>query len=219
MSASHEQKDAWVQDNIYSILAVWGPGMAYRKNADHDRHKAKAYELEQNMVRLMQGLPQCMMLQVDKVGKFEQTQSAKDSLHAKYCNTATCSTVVGDDQWGCLQVDATSLFLQFLVQMTASGPSKNQLPGSLPLSAYVSSSHLTAFMQNLIFHREAACRVADCLMWERGDKTSQGLAELNASSVGMAKAALEATDELDLFGVSGGPKSMTNILPDEVEHC
>lgn len=47
MSASHEQKDAWVRDNIYSILAVWGLGMAYRKNADRDEDKAKAYELEQ----------------------------------------------------------------------------------------------------------------------------------------------------------------------------
>lgn len=52
--------------------------------------------------------------------KFKHTQSTKDSLHAKY-NTATCSTVVGDDQWGHLQVDATSLFLLFLAQMTASG--------------------------------------------------------------------------------------------------
>uniref|UniRef100_A0A8D1M2B5 Phosphorylase b kinase regulatory subunit n=1 Tax=Sus scrofa TaxID=9823 RepID=A0A8D1M2B5_PIG len=120
LSASHEQKDAWVRDNIYSILAVWGLGMAYRKNADRDEDKAKAYELEQNVVKLMRGLLQCMMRQVDKVEKFKHTQSTKDSLHAKY-NTATCSTVVGDDQWGHLQVDATSLFLLFLAQMTASG--------------------------------------------------------------------------------------------------
>lgn len=36
-----------MRDNIYSILAVWGLGMAYRKNADRDEDKAKAYELEQ----------------------------------------------------------------------------------------------------------------------------------------------------------------------------
>lgn len=64
--------------------------------------------------------PACLLPQVDKVEKFKHTQSTKDSLHAKY-NTATCSTVVGDDQWGHLQVDATSLFLLFLAQMTASG--------------------------------------------------------------------------------------------------
>lgn len=36
-----------MRDNVYSVLAVWGLGMAYRKNADRDEDKAKAYELEQ----------------------------------------------------------------------------------------------------------------------------------------------------------------------------
>lgn len=63
------------------------------------------------------------VLQVDKVEKFKCTQSTKDCLHAKY-NSATCATVVGDDQWGHLQVDATSLYLLFLAQMTASGKQK-----------------------------------------------------------------------------------------------
>uniref|UniRef100_A0A9L0RCD8 Phosphorylase b kinase regulatory subunit n=1 Tax=Equus caballus TaxID=9796 RepID=A0A9L0RCD8_HORSE len=206
LSASHEQKDAWVRDNIYSILAVWGLGMAYRKNADRDEDKAKAYELEQNVVKLMRGLLQCMMRQVDKVEKFKHTQSTKDSLHAKY-NTATCSTVVGDDQWGHLQVDATSLFLLFLAQMTASG------------LRIIFTLDEVAFVQNLVFYIEAAYKVADYGMWERGDKTNQGIPELNASSVGMAKAALEAIDELDLFGAHGGRKSVIHVLPDDVEHC
>ena len=42
-------------------------------------------------------------------------------------------------------------------------------------------------------------------IWERGDKTNHGLPELNASSIGMAKAALEAMNNLDLFGGRGGP--------------
>lgn len=33
------------------------------------------------------------------------------------------------------------------------------------------------------------------------------------------KAALEAIDELDLFGAHGGHKSVIHVLPDEVEHC
>ncbi|KAK2509712.1 hypothetical protein MC885_005404, partial [Smutsia gigantea] len=49
-------------------------------------------------------------------------------------------------------------------------------------------------------------------MWERGDKTNQGIPELNASSVGMAKAALEAIDELDLFGAHGGRKSVIHSI-------
>ncbi|XP_042313109.1 phosphorylase b kinase regulatory subunit alpha, liver isoform isoform X4 [Sceloporus undulatus] len=206
LSASTEQKDAWVRDNIYSILAVWGLGMAYRKNADRDEDKAKAYELEQNVVKLMRGLLQCMMRQVDKVEKFKHTQSTKDCLHAKY-NTATCGTVVGDDEWGHLQVDATSLYLLFLAEMTASG------------LRIIFTLDEVAFIQNLVFYIEAAYKVADYGMWERGDKTNQGIPELNASSIGMAKAALEAIDELDLFGAAGGHKSVIHVLPDEVEHC
>ena len=57
---------------------------------------------------------------MDKVESFKYSQSTKDSLHAKY-NTKTCATVVGDDQWGHLQLDATSVYLLFLAQMTASG--------------------------------------------------------------------------------------------------
>lgn len=72
-----------------------------------------------------------------------------------------------------------------------------------------------AFIQNLVFYIEAAYKVAvsshwfnkrlycipelnwdhspvhfplqDYGMWERGDKTNQGIPELNGSSVGMAK--------------------------------
>ncbi|XP_036807391.1 phosphorylase b kinase regulatory subunit alpha, liver isoform isoform X1 [Oncorhynchus mykiss] len=206
LPCSIQLPDAWVRDNVYSILAVWGLGMAYRKNADRDEDKAKAYELEQSVVKLMQGLLQCMMRQVAKVEKFKHTQSPKDCLHAKY-HTPTCATVVGDDQWGHLQVDATSLYLLVLAQMTASG------------LRIISTLHEVAFIQNLVFYIEAAYKVADYGMWERGDKTNQGIPELNASSVGMAKAALEAIDELDLFGAHGGPKSVIHVLPDEVEHC
>ncbi|XP_046713387.1 phosphorylase b kinase regulatory subunit alpha, liver isoform isoform X3 [Silurus meridionalis] len=206
LPASAQQKDAWVRDNVYSIISVWGLGMAYRKNADRDEDKAKAYELEQTVVKLMQGLLQCMMRQMDKVEKFKYTQSTNDCLHAKY-DMSTGATVVGDDQWGHLQVDATSLYLLMLAQMTASG------------LRIISNLDEVAFIQNLVFYIEAAYKVADYGMWERGDKTNQGIAELNGSSVGMAKAALEAIDELDLFGAHGSPKSVIHVLPDEVEHC
>uniref|UniRef100_A0A671YAR0 Phosphorylase b kinase regulatory subunit n=1 Tax=Sparus aurata TaxID=8175 RepID=A0A671YAR0_SPAAU len=206
LPASTQKKDAWVRDNVYSVLAVWALGMAYRKNADRDEDKAKAYELEQSVVKLMQGLLQCMMRQVAKVEKFKYTQSTQDCLHAKY-DTPTCATVVGDDQWGHLQVDATSIYLLMLAQMTASG------------LRIISNLDEVAFIQNLVFYIEAAYKVADYGMWERGDKTNQGIPELNGSSVGIAKAALEAIDELDLFGAHGGPKSVIHVLPDEVEHC
>ncbi|XP_049729253.1 phosphorylase b kinase regulatory subunit alpha, skeletal muscle isoform isoform X4 [Elephas maximus indicus] len=206
LPASFDQKDAWVRDNVYSILAVWGLGLAYRKNADRDEDKAKAYELEQSVVKLMRGLLHCMIRQVDKVESFKYSQSTKDSLHAKY-NTKTCATVVGDDQWGHLQLDATSVYLLFLAQMTASG------------LHIIHSLDEVNFIQNLVFYIEAAYKTADFGIWERGDKTNQGISELNASSVGMAKAALEALDELDLFGVKGGPQSVIHVLTDEVQHC
>ncbi|XP_063169756.1 phosphorylase b kinase regulatory subunit alpha, skeletal muscle isoform isoform X2 [Candoia aspera] len=206
LPASCDHPDAWVRDNVYSILAVWGLGLAYRKNADRDEDKAKAYELEQSVVKLMRGLLQCMMRQVDKVEDFKYSQSTKDCLHAKY-NTRTCATVVGDDQWGHLQLDATSLYLLMLAQMTASG------------LHIIHSLDEVSFIQNLVFYIEAAYKTADFGIWERGDKTNQGITELNASSVGMAKAALEALDELDLFGAKGSPQSVIHVLPDEVQHC
>ena len=43
--------------------------------------------------------------------------------------------------------------------------------------------------------------------------------ELNASSIGMAKAALEAMSYVDLFGAEGGPASVIHVMADEVEKC
>ncbi|KFQ56699.1 Phosphorylase b kinase regulatory subunit alpha, skeletal muscle isoform, partial [Pelecanus crispus] len=174
----------------------------------------------QSVVKLMRGLLQCMMrqggfheplhllalLKVDKVEAFKYSRSTRDCLHAKY-NTHTCATVVGDHEWGHLQMDATSLYLLMLAQMTASG------------LHIIHSLDEVNFIQNLVFYIEAAYKTADFGIWERGDKTNQGITELNASSVGMAKAALEALDELDLFGAKGGPQSVIRVLSDEVQHC
>ncbi|KAJ8348484.1 hypothetical protein SKAU_G00270730 [Synaphobranchus kaupii] len=204
--ASVDSPHAWVRDNVYSILSVWALSLAYRKNADRDEDKAKAYELEQNVVKLMRGLLQCTMRQLDKVEKFKYSKRTSDCLHAKY-NTHTCATVVQDHEWGHLQVDATSIFLLFLAQMTASG------------LHIVYTKDEVDVVQNLIFYIESAYKVADFGMWERGDKTNQGIPEINASSIGMAKAALEALDGLNLFGAKGGPESVVHALADDVQHC
>uniref|UniRef100_A0A8C3REH5 Phosphorylase b kinase regulatory subunit n=1 Tax=Cyanoderma ruficeps TaxID=181631 RepID=A0A8C3REH5_9PASS len=203
LPASADHQDAWVRDNVYSILAVWALGLAYRKNADRDEDKAKAYELEQVGGSRSRRRGWC---HVDKVEAFKYSQSTRDCLHAKY-NTHTCATVVGDHEWGHLQMDATSLYLLMLAQMTASG------------LHIIHSLDEVNFIQNLVFYIEAAYKTADFGIWERGDKTNQGITELNASSVGMAKAALEALDELDLFGAKGGPQSVIRVLSDEVQHC
>ncbi|XP_008292485.1 phosphorylase b kinase regulatory subunit alpha, skeletal muscle isoform isoform X3 [Stegastes partitus] len=206
LPGSPDQPDAWVRDNVYSIVSVWALSLAYRKNADRDEDKAKAYELEQSVVKLMRGVLQCIMRQLDKVEKFKYSRSTSDSLHAKY-NPRTCATVVKDDEWGHLQVDATSLFLFYLAQMTASG------------LHIVYTQDEVDVVQNLMFYIEAAYKVADYGMWERGDKTNQGITEINASSIGMAKAALEALDEINLFGAKGGPGSVVHALADDIQHC
>lgn len=68
----------------------------------------------------MRGLLMCMMNQVEKLEQFKYSQSPRDSLHAKY-SIDDYKTVVGDNEWGHLQIDATSLYLLQLSQMTASG--------------------------------------------------------------------------------------------------
>jgi len=117
VNAHGDYSDAWVRDNVYSILAVWGLALVYRK---HDDDKGRIYELEHSVIKLMRGLLYAMMRQADKVERFKYTQAIEEALHAKY-NTQTGDIVVGDGEWGHLQVDATSLWLLMLAQMTASG--------------------------------------------------------------------------------------------------
>ncbi|CAH0717291.1 unnamed protein product, partial [Brenthis ino] len=204
--ASPQNDHAWIRDNLYCILAVWGLSMAFKKIADQDEDRAKTYELEQSCVKLMRGLLMAMMQQKDKVEKFKSTQHTHDSLHAKY-SSITGRTVVKDNEWGHLQIDAISLYLLILAQMTASG------------LQIVFSLDEVAFIQNLVFYIESAYCTPDYGIWERGDKTNHGLPELNASSIGMAKAALEAMNELDLFGARGGPSSVIHVLADEAQKC
>ncbi|XP_035917996.1 probable phosphorylase b kinase regulatory subunit alpha isoform X4 [Anopheles stephensi] len=204
--ASPQTQHAWIRDNVYCILAVWGLSMAYKKIADQDEDRAKAYELEQCCVKLMRGLLMAMMNQKDKVERFKTSQNPLDSLHAKY-SSRNGQIVVGDSEWGHLQIDAISLYLLILAQMTASG------------LQIVFSLDEVAFIQNLVFYIESAYCIPDYGIWERGDKSNHGQPELNASSIGMAKAALEAMNELDLFGARGGSGSVIHVLADEAHKC
>ncbi len=192
--------DAWVRDNVYSILGVWGLALAYRKV---DEHNGRTYELEYSVIKLMRGLLFSMMRQAEKIERFKVTQAPIDSLHAKY-DTETGDTVVGDGDWGHLQIDATSIYLLMLAQMTASG-----------LQIIHTLDEVNA-VQNLVYYIGRAYRTPDYGIWERGNKINHGKPELNASSVGMAKAALEAMNGINLFGVRGGQSSVIHVLPDEI---
>lgn len=192
--------DAWVRDNVYSILSAWGLALAYRRTDDNSD---RAYLLEQSVVKLMRGLLTAMMRQAAKVEKFKQSQNPLDALHAKY-DTKTGAVVVGDDEWGHLQLDATSLFLLMLAQMTASG------------LRIVFTIDEVNFVQNLVHYVSRTYRTPDYGIWERGHKTNHGIAELNASSIGMAKAALEALSGFNLFGKEGGQASVVHVISDDI---
>jgi phosphorylase kinase alpha/beta subunit len=200
ITAHGDYTDAWVRDNVYSVLAVWGLAIAYRK-LDHDH--GRTFELEHSVIKLMRGLLFAMMKQSQKVEKFKETQAPLDSLHAKY-NTNTGDIVVGDDQWGHLQLDATSLFILMLAEMTASG-----------LNIIYTIDEVN-FVQNLVYYIGRTYRTPDFGLWERGNKINRGTTELNASSIGMAKAALEAINGIDLFGIRGSQASVIHVLNDEI---
>ena len=180
--------DAWVRDCVYSIQCVWGLALAHRRF--HGRKTSRSWELEQRVLALMRGVLNAMMRQAHKVERFKKTLHPLDALHAKY-DTATGDTVVPDNGWGHLQLDATSLFLLQLAQLTSGG------------LTVVRSRHEADFVQNLVYYVARAYRIPDYGIWERGDKGNHGLPERNASSIGMAKAALEALEGLDLFGANG----------------
>jgi Glycosyl hydrolases family 15/Phosphorylase b kinase C-terminal domain len=191
--------DAWVRDNVYSIMSVWSLGIAFKRHGqDH-----KADHLEQSTIKLMRGLLQSMMRQSNKVEAFKYSLENKDSLHAKY-DTATGLPVVADDAWGHLQIDATSLYLLMLAQMSASG------------LRIVCTPDEVDFIQNLVYYISSAYRTPDYGIWERGNKVNNGKTEINASSVGMAKAALQALDGFNLFGKNGDKRGAIHVIADAI---
>jgi phosphorylase kinase alpha/beta subunit len=68
------------RDNVYSILAVWGLALAYRRLDDD---QGRAYELEHATIKCMRGLLFAMMRQAKKVETFKGTQALDQALHAK----------------------------------------------------------------------------------------------------------------------------------------
>ncbi|MFN9622457.1 MAG: glycoside hydrolase family 15 protein, partial [Cyanobacteriota bacterium] len=179
--------DAWVRDGVYSIQCVWGLAIAHRRLNGPCR---RAFELEERVLQLMRGLLAAMMRQAPKVERFKRSLRPLDALHAKF-DTGSGTTVVPDDGWGHLQLDATAVFLLQLAQLTRAG------------LVVVRTSHERDFVQNLVYYVARAYRVADYGIWERGDKSNHGLPERNASSIGMVKAALEALEGIDLLGPHG----------------
>ena len=200
VTAHGDYTDAWVRDNVYSILSVWGLALSYRK---HFPEHHRSFLLSQSVVKLMRGLLVAMMRQSDRVEAFKNSLDPIDALHAKY-GTDTGLAVVGDDEWGHLQLDATSLYLLMIAQMTASG------------LRFIYTMDEVNFVQNLVHYISRTYCTPDFGIWERGNKINHGTTEMNGSSVGMAKAALEAMDGFNLFGNTSSHEAVIHVVSSDV---
>lgn len=189
-------KEAGVRESVYSTLVVWALALAYRKIDDDD---GRTYELEQSAVKCMRGLLYCFMRQAESVDKFKNVQCEEFALHSRY-DLSTGDTL--PDNYHHLQIDAISLYILYLVQMISSG------------LQIIYTLDEVSFVQNLVYYVERAYRTPDFGVWERGSKYNTGKKELHASSVGMAKAALEAANGFNLFGKEGTSWSILYVDPD-----
>ncbi|ROT72681.1 putative phosphorylase b kinase regulatory subunit beta isoform X1 [Penaeus vannamei] len=160
---------------------VWSGG-ADKPAARIDDDRGKAYELGQSCVKCMRGILMCWMRQSEKVERFKQGQQPKYALHAKF-NLLTGEEVISTRDYGHLQMINSGLQIIYTMDEVT-------------------------FVQNLVYYVERAYRTPDFGMWERGSKYNNGTPELHASSIGMAKAALEAINGCNLFGEKGASWSV-----------
>ena len=45
--------DAWVRDNVYTCISIWGMSVAFRRQADSEEDRLTAFQLEQVGVSLV----------------------------------------------------------------------------------------------------------------------------------------------------------------------
>ncbi|XP_069649699.1 phosphorylase b kinase regulatory subunit beta isoform X6 [Haliaeetus albicilla] len=159
-----------------------------RRRIDDD--KGRTHELEHSAIKCMRGILYCYMRQADKVQQFKQDPKPSECLHSVF-SAHTGDEVFSHKEYGHLQINAVSLFLLYLVEMISSG------------LQIIYNTDEVSFIQNLVFCVERAYRVPDFGVWERGSKYNNGSPELHSSSVGVAKAALEAINGFNLFGNQG----------------
>ncbi|XP_035376621.1 phosphorylase b kinase regulatory subunit beta isoform X1 [Electrophorus electricus] len=179
--------EAKVRDSLYCAASSWALALAYRR-VDDDM--GRTHELEHSAIKGMRGILYCYMRQSDKVESFKQNPSPSTCLHSVF-NVHTGDELYSYAAYSHLQIDAVSLFLLYMVEMICSG------------LQIIYNTDEVSFIQNLVFCVERAYRVPDFGMWERGSKYNNGTTELHSSSVGLAKAALEAINGFNLFGNQG----------------
>ncbi|XP_058452785.1 probable phosphorylase b kinase regulatory subunit beta isoform X4 [Malaya genurostris] len=184
-----------IRDSVYCAASIWSLYQAYRR-IDDDR--GKSYELGQSAVKCMRGVLECWIKQAHRVEKFKSRQCAMNALHCKF-HLHTGEQIYSDEKYNHLQIDVVSIYLIFLVQMISSG------------LQIIYTQDEVAFVQNLVYYVERAYRTPDYGMWERGSKYNDGTPEIHASSIGMAKSALEAINGCNLFGEKGASWSVVYV--------
>ncbi|NXB14012.1 KPBB kinase, partial [Rhagologus leucostigma] len=182
-----DNQKAKVHDSLYCAACAWALALAYRRIDDD---KGRTHELEHSAIKCMRGILYCYMRQADKVQKFKQDPKPSSCLHSVF-SAHTGDEVFSYQEYGHLQINAVSLFLLYLVEMISSG------------LQIIYNTDEVSFIQNLVFCVERSYRVPDFGVWERGSKYNNGSPELHSSSVGLAKAALEAINGFNLFGNQG----------------
>ncbi|XP_011505944.1 PREDICTED: probable phosphorylase b kinase regulatory subunit beta isoform X2 [Ceratosolen solmsi marchali] len=184
-----------VRESIYCAAAIWSLYQAYRR-IDDDR--GRSYELGQSAIKCMRGILECWMKQSARVELFKKNQCNRFALHCKF-HLDTGNEIFKDEHYNHLQIDVVSLYLIFLVQMISSG------------LQIIYTQDEVAFVQNLVYYVERAYRTPDYGMWERGSRYNDGTPEIHASSIGMAKSALEAINGCNLFGEKGASWSVIYV--------
>uniref|UniRef100_A0A9L0SAF3 Phosphorylase b kinase regulatory subunit n=1 Tax=Equus caballus TaxID=9796 RepID=A0A9L0SAF3_HORSE len=179
-----DDQKAKVQDSLYCAAGAWALALAYRRIDDD---KGRTHELEHSAIKCMRGILYCYMRQADKVQQFKQDPRPTTCLHSVF-NVHTGDEILSYEDYGHLQINAVSLYLLYLVEMISSG------------LQIIYNTDEVSFIQNLVFCVERVYRVPDFGVWERGSKYNNGSTELHSSSVGLAKAALEAINGFNLFG-------------------
>ena len=159
-----------------------------------DQVREKGYELRQSCVSGMQGVLHSWMRQAEELEKFKKNQSEQFALHILF-DMDTGFAIKDVKEYNHLQLDVVSLYLLFLGQSITSGLD------------IICSMHEFSFVQNLIYYVERTYRTPDFGMWGRGTVANNGTSEISASSIAMAKAALEAMNDFNVYGKNGASYS------------
>ncbi|KAF0992351.1 hypothetical protein HZS_723 [Henneguya salminicola] len=169
-----------VRDNVYCVICLWTASLAFKYTDDMS---GKAYELEHSAIKCMRAILFCWMNQISELEDFKQKLTDAHCLSTLF-NVHTGIPYQGD--YNHLQIDAVSLYILILCQMTVSGCN------------LIYTKDEASFIQNVLFSIERTYRTTDYGVWEKGSRYSN-IRELNSSSIGMAKAALEAANGLNIL--------------------